>query len=136
MLRVRVGCVVAVLFVAGMLGGCFLPTNRPPEALFTVTYNVDPADPLVVEFDASTSTDPDADGIVSHSWVFGELVNILSPFEDTLSTATVATPILVVRYPVEGTYTISLLVRDEQGASSAPFSRTITLPNLPVEPTL
>ena len=127
----RAPLAVLILLLAGLLGGCFLLPNRPPDALFNVVYDTVPTDPLVVVLDASPSTDPNGDAIVAYSWVFGDDVTILTPLDFT---ASVDVPELVVRYPVEGTYSLTLVVRDEQGASSAPVSRTITLPNVPVSP--
>jgi len=132
----RAPLAILVLLLAGLLGGCFLLSNRPPEALFDVVYDTVPTDPMVVVLDASPSTDPNGDAIVAYSWVFGDDVTILTPpdFTTQVATAAVAVPTLVVRYPVEGTYSLTLVVRDEQGASSSPFSRTITLPNVSVDP--
>lgn len=129
--KVRGLLVLALIFGALHLSGCFLLPNRPPEAAFTVIYGVDPADPLVVELDASVSSDPDGDAIVAYSWVFGDDVTMLAPLEYT---ASVQTPVFRVRYPFEGTYSLTLVVRDEQGKSSTPVSKSITLPNVPVTP--
>jgi len=124
---------VLALSVVALVGGCFLLPNRPPEASFVVLYDVEPGDPMVVELDASSSTDPDGDPIVAFLWTFGDPdVDILSPLA---STAFVETPTIRLRYPNEDTYTVSLLVRDDQGNSSAPVSGTVVLPNIPVAPT-
>lgn len=120
-----------ILLLVVLLGGCFLLPNRPPEAVFVVRYDVDPADPLVVNLDASSSSDPDGDAIVAYMWIFGGEVTFLAPLEYT---ATVQTPVLRVRYTVEDTYSLTLVVQDERGASSSPFSKTISLPNVPVAP--
>ena len=124
--------VLAVLATAALVGGCFLLPNRPPVASFVVTYDVEPTDPLVVELDASSSTDPDDDAIVAFLWTFGDDVTILTPLDHT---KLVTVPVLQIRYPVEGTYAVQLLVRDEQGKSSAPIAGTVTVPNIPVGPT-
>ena len=129
----RVILVGAVILTAGLLAACSLLPNRAPEAMFVVGYGTVPTDPLIVVLDASGSSDPDGDAIVSYSWVFGDDVTMLDPLDYT---ASIQTPSIRVRYPVEDTYDVTLLVWDERGASSAPFSRTITLPNLPVKPTL
>ena len=124
--------VVALLAVA-LVGGCFLLPNRPPEASFVVDYGVEPGDPMVVVLDASSSTDPDGDPIVEFLWTFGDPdVDILTPLA---SSAFVQTPAIRVRYPNEGTYEVGLLVRDDQGNSSAPISKSIVLPNETVGPT-
>ena len=48
----------------------------------------------------------------------------------------VTVPILRVRCPTEGEYTILLFVRDERGLTSeAGQQETIVLPNIPVGPT-
>jgi len=128
----RWSAVVALLVLPLILGGCFLLGNREPEASFTVGYGVDPADPLIVELDASGSWDPDDDPIVAYSWVFGDDITILAP---QVYTATVQNAVLRVRFPVEDSYTITLVVRDDSGASSLPVSETVTVPNVPVSPT-
>ena len=133
MRTLRASVAVVVALTAGLLAACSLLPNRPPEALFVVTYDTVPGDPMVVVLDASTSSDPNGDAIVAYSWIFGDDVTLLDPLDYT---ASVQTPTLRVRYPVEGTYEVTLVVRDERGASSAPFSGTITLPNHPLEPTL
>ncbi|MGB2982534.1 MAG: PKD domain-containing protein [Candidatus Bipolaricaulia bacterium] len=121
--------VLAALLVVTLVGGCFLLPNRPPDASFVVRYDLDPADPMVVELDASASLDPDDDLIVAYLWTFGDDVTILTPLEHSKH---VVVPVLRVRYPVEDTYDVTLLVRDDQGNSSAPVSGTVTVPNVPV----
>ena len=122
---------VGLLGTLGLVAGCFL-LSRPPTASFVVNYNVT-ADPLVVDLDASSSSDPDGDAIAEYLWAFGDDVDILTPLAYSRS---VAVPVLRVRYPVEGEYTILLFVRDERGKTSqAGQTETIVLPNLPVGPT-
>jgi len=128
----RCGVVLLSLVAVGLLSGCFLFANRPPEAAFTIVYNVDPADLMLIELDASASSDPDEDEIVSYSWVFVDDVTIISPMEET---KTVSVPTMRIRYDVEGVYTVTLLVRDALGNSSDPVTQTVTLPNVPVGPT-
>jgi hypothetical protein len=130
MSRGRLLLVFAALLCVTFVGGCFLFSNRPPEASFIVRYDVDPGDPLVVELDASSSTDPENDSIVYY-WNFGENVTILTPLEYTKY---VEIPVIRVRYPLEGTYTLSLHVRDELNLSEKAV-KTITVPNVPVGPT-
>ena len=128
----RTTLVIVMLFVLlGSVAGCFLLPNRAPSASFVVVYNVD-ADVLVVDLDASSSDDPDGDPITSYLWTFGDDVDIITPLDYSKS---VTVPVLQVRYPAEGEYTIQLLVIDERGATSAPVTQTIMLPNLPVAPT-
>ena len=121
-----------LLATSALVAGCFL-LSRPPIASFVVHYN-NTEDPLVVDLDASASSDPDGDAIAAYMWTFGDDVEILTPLEYT---KLVAVPILRVRYPVEGEYTIALFVRDERGLTSEEGQQeTIVLPNLPVGPTL
>ena len=128
----RTGLAILILSLVALAGGCFLFPNRPPEAVIVIDYNVDPEAPTVVDLNASASTDPDGDAIVTYMWTFGEDVTILTPLD---LTKTVDVPVLRVRYPVEGTYAVQLLVRDERGAVSAPITGTVILPHIPVEPT-
>jgi PKD repeat protein len=67
----------------------------------------------------STSSDPDGT-IASYSWTFGDGTS-----------ATVQNPSKT--YGAPGSYTVTLRVTDNQGAQSAPFSRTVavTAPNQP-----
>lgn len=115
-----------------LTSGCFLFRNRPPTAAFVVGYGVDEEDPMVVDLDATPSTDPDGDPIVDYLWTFGDDVTILTPLAYT---QLVQTPVLRVRYPTEGTYPVTLVVRDDKGASSEPVSGKVILPNIPVAPT-
>lgn len=116
---------VALLAALGLVTGCFL-LSRPPTASFVVVYNVT-QDPLVVDLDASSSSDPDGDAIAAYMWTFGEDVQILTPLEFT---KLVTVPVLRVRYPIEGDYAIQLFVRDERGLTSETGqTETIQLPN-------
>jgi len=128
----RIACLIGLLAVLGLIFGCDL-FNRPPEASFVAIYNVT-ADPLVVDLDASASTDPDGDAIVAYAWDFGDDVDIITPLTVT---KLVTVPLLRVRYPVEGEYIVRLLwVQDEKGnLSTAQQTETLVLPNLPVGPT-
>jgi len=125
-MSLRKGLVVVVLLAAtALLGGCFLFPNQPPVAAFVVDHDHDP-NPMVVRFDASVSTDPDDDPIVSYAWAFSDDLEIISP---AATTKLLTQPELVVRFPHEGTYTIQLLVRDDQGAASAVVEADVTVPN-------
>jgi len=124
---------VAALSVVGLLAlltACSL-FPQPPVADFVVIYNVT-EDPMVVDLDASLSSDPNADAIVSYMWVIDDDVNFIDPLA---SSKTVPTPVLHVRFPDEGDYVIQLLVVDATGAMSPPVSQTITLPVIVVAPT-
>ena len=122
---------VSVLLGTLAIGGCFLFPNLPPEAAFIVTYNTVPGEPLVVVLDASASSSPDGDEIEAYMWTFGDDVTILTPLEET---KTVTIPVITVKYPIEGEYSVTLAVREkprqagEPGKVSTPVSQTITLP--------
>ena len=127
----RAGVVaLSVGFLLATLTACSL-FPQPPVANFVVNPNVT-EDFMVVDLDASTSSDPNDDAIVSYMWTFGDDVDILTPL--TYS-ATVPFPVIRVRYPDEYTYTIQLVVVDETGLPSDPVSKTITLPVIVVNPT-
>jgi len=119
-----------VLLCALALVGCGL-FNQPPKAAFTVVYNVDPHDPLVVTLNASASADPDGDQIVAYLWTFGDDVTIRPKDYTSAQTRSVTT----VRYPVQGAYDVSLVVRDEHGLDSVPAFQKVEVPHLPLTPT-
>jgi len=123
------------LIILGALavGGCFLFPNRPPVAEFNFIYNQDPDDPLVVVLDASASNDPDGDEIILYMWTFGEDVDIITPLELTKA---VAVPIITVKYPVEGEYTVTLVVRDKRGKDSTQVSDKVLVPSEELVPTV
>jgi len=127
---------LATLFVLAALvlvTGCFLLPNRAPTAAFVVNYRVTP-DPLIVELDASTSSDPDGDAIASYLWTFGEVgADVLTPLVAYSGVAHV--PVILVRFPEEGIHEVELLVIDERGAASeTTFSIDVIVPNITVEP--
>ena len=125
-------CVGLVLGLLVATAGCFLLPNRPPVASFVVNYDVE-VDPMIVELDARSSSDPDDDAITTYMWIFGEDVIIPDPLASSKSTNE---PLILVRYPAEGTYNVQLLVIDERGAASdVPAYGTVVLPNPQVGPT-
>ena len=85
-------------------------SNTPPQARFTATPTAGAA-PLQVAFDGSGSTDAGGP-IASYAWNFGDGV-------------TGSGAMVQHTYQSTGTYTATLVVTDNQGATSAPFSRTI-----------
>ena len=92
------------------------PIAVPPVAGFDST-----ATGLSVALDASASFDPDGGAIVSYAWDFGDF-----------KTATVDTPTVVHDYWVEGTYTITLTVIDDEGQTgTASATLTVSAPPLP-----
>ena len=130
MRRLRRWGFILVLLGVAFVGGCFLFPNLAPEAAFTVNYNTVQNEPLVVELDASASSSPDGDEIEAYMWTFGDDVTILTPLE---LTKTVFVPVITVKYPTAGDYTITLAVREKPrgnkpGKTSTPVNKTITLP--------
>lgn len=130
---------LAALFVCcliGTLAGCFLLPNRPPVSVFVVNYNTT-EDPLVVELDASSSSDPDNDAIVTYMWAFitddPDGPEIIAPLAFS---AVRSTPTLLLRYPAEEVSQVQLVVVDERGAMSEPVIQQITVPYYQVNPTL
>lgn len=121
----------AALFLCcliGTLAGCFLLPNRPPVSAFVVNYNTT-EDPLVIELDASSSSDPDSDAIATYMWAFiiedPEGPEIIVPLAFS---AVRSTPTLLLRYPTEGESEVQLVVIDERDAMSDPVTQQITLP--------
>jgi PKD repeat protein len=108
-----------------LLAGCEL-FQQPPVASFVVDYDVDLTDPMVVDLNASASSDPNGDAITAYMWTFGDDVTILTPLD---TTKTVTVPVLRVRYPHQETYPVQLLVRNELGETSTIVSGTVTLPH-------
>jgi len=91
--------------------------NRPPVATFTqsatVVYTGE-----IIHFDASESSDPDG-VIVSYFWGFGDGLN--------------ATGVTVEHaYADDGSYTVTLVVTDDDGASATATGTTKVLNRFPV----
>ena len=101
--RQRVVAFIAFFGVAALLGGCLFH-NQPPTAAFTFTPSAPVADSLL-SFDASSSTDPDGT-IVQYAWNFGD------------GTSGSDAP-LTHAYAAAGTYTVTLTVTDDGGASDS-----------------
>ena len=123
----RLGLVI-LLLGAVALGGCFLFPNHSPIADVTVTYSSE--DPLVVDLDASGSTDEDGDEIVAYMWSFGDDdVEIIAPLT---SSATVTEELITVNFRFEGTYDVTLVVKDARGklSEALPIEITVPLPEL------
>jgi len=115
-----------LLAVVGV-GGCFLFPNHPPVASFTAEFGTDTQDPLVVVLDASGSTDPDGDDIVSYMWSFGHKeVDFIHPA--AYSSRTVSVPSITIRCPFEGKYQVTLTVVDSRGAMSDPVTAQMQVP--------
>src|SRR6185503_1473890 len=82
-------------------------SNRAPTARVTATPTSG-ALPLAVSFDGSASTDPDAGDTLSYIWNFG----------DGSSVATTSSATTSHTYTTAGTFTATLTVRDNKGATS------------------
>ena len=96
-------------------------TNSAPKASFTA--NPDSGEvPLIIEFDAGASSDPDGD-IVSYGWAFGDGVT------GGGSTANHT-------YSAPGVYTVTLEVTDDGGATDSSQTTVIVtdVANQPPEP--
>ncbi len=133
MRRVGLGLLLLALFTTG---GCFLFPDHPPVAMFTASYDTVPDKPLVVKLDASGSFDEDGDLIVDYMWTFtkqgGDFEDGVELYPQGFKTCTVHQPIITVKYPVQGYYTVSLLVwseRNGQKKPSEPVSLSFTLPH-------
>jgi len=106
--------VVAFVLLTGVLGlitGCALLQNSPPVASFMFILSRRDA-PCVVDFDASSSHDPDGI-IVKYEWSLGDG-----------SSGTGGS--ISHTYTESGTYTIDLTVTDDKG-KTASSSETITV---------
>ena len=91
--------------------------NRPPEALFTESAETVHTNDAIT-FNASNSYDPDGT-IVSYFWDFGD--------------GTKVTGVLVQHaYANDGTYTVTLTVTDDDGATDATTSTKTILNRSPV----
>ena len=117
--RWRRAAVPVLLTALLFAGGCFLIPNTAPIALFTA----DPAEgiaPLTVQFDASTSYDPDGT-IRSYDWLFGDGGTGSGMYASHT-------------YTIAGTYTVTLTVKDRRwGQASASVTIGIRATNeLPV----
>jgi glucose/arabinose dehydrogenase len=99
--------------------------NSPPTA--ALTANPSSGSPgVVVTLDGSASSDPDAGDTLTYVWTFG----------DGTSTTQTSSPTTTHTYASAGTYTASLTVRDDKGASSTPATARIDVGNTPPVPTI
>ena len=88
--------------------------NRPPTARMTATPTSGGV-PLAVSFDGSASSDPDAGDTLTYTWNFG----------DGSSTVTTTAPTTTHTYTAAGSFTSTLTVRDNGGATSPVASARI-----------
>jgi subtilisin len=95
-------------FAPAMVGDSSSPANQSPTAGFTYSCSA-----LACTFDGSSSSDSDG-SVVSYAWSFGDG----TPVSDVIGPShTYASP---------GSYTVSLTVTDDDGAS-APTSKSVTV---------
>ena len=94
-------------------------SNQPPTAVMSATPSTGAA-PLTVSFDGSRSTDPDGT-VSSWAWSFGD---------GSSGTGPATTHV----YTTPGTYTASLKVTDNDGASSTATRSIVANPLLPPAP--
>ncbi len=93
--------------------------NIPPTAAFSISTKHGEA-PLTVTLDASSSTDSDGT-IVGYNWI---ATDGQERYTDK--------KLLNMTFSNVGTYTISLLVTDDNGAQSTVFQKTVTVTAKPV----
>ena len=102
-----------------------LPLSQPSTNRFDYRH-YSSEDPLVVDLDASGSTDEDGDEIVAYMWVFeGDDAVIIAPLTHS---ATVTVPAITVDFQFEDTYDVTLVVQDAREMLSAPLMIEITVP--------
>jgi PKD repeat protein len=104
----------ATTYTATYTGGG--ATNTPPTAVATGSPTSGTA-PLVVNFDGSASSDPDAGDTITYSWDLNA--------DGTFGDSTVAKPSYT--YTVAGTYNAVLRVTDNHGASTTSSPVTVTV---------
>lgn len=99
--------------------------NHPPVAAATASPLAGPA-PLVVTFDARASFDPDPGDTLTYVWDF----DTGAPLFNT------SNPVFVGTYQQAGTYDVTLRVRDNHQAESAPVGLQISVGNSPPVPSI
>jgi len=114
--RLAAGLVLLTALVLGLVVGCLLLNSAPvPSFTFTLSQSTSFC---AVAVDASTSNDPDGI-IVKYEWAFGDG----AAGADRLASHV---------YSTDGTYTITLVVTDDDGESASVGETVTVLP--PYEP--
>lgn len=94
--------------------------NKPPVARFTYSPTTDIQAGDEITFDATSSQDPD--GIITnYIWTFGDGTVLEGPDKAVVTHV----------YEEAGTYTVTLVVVDDQGATSAPRAAVISVAEPP-----
>jgi glucose/arabinose dehydrogenase len=118
------------LYYADFDGGAirrieFFSANNPPTATATASPTTGPA-PLTVQFDGTSSSDPDAGDTLTYAWdLDGD-----GAFDDSTAVRPTHT------YTAAGTYTTRLRVTDSQGATDVSDPITITAGETPPTATI
>ena len=104
--------------------------NQSPVAdLKTAGNNYGDADPnasgFQIDFDAAATDDPDGDGPLTYMWAFGDG-----------SSAETTTPTTTHPYEQRGKYTVTLTVKDGEGAVSEPATIEVFPGDEPPQPTI
>jgi glucose/arabinose dehydrogenase len=97
--------------------------NRTPTAAISASPTSGPL-PLTVSFNGSGSDDPDTGDTLTYVWDFGDGSAVRETSQPTTS----------YTYTSAGTYTATLRVRDQHGATSAPATLRIGAGNTPPTP--
>ena len=92
------------------------PENNSPTAVIAATPSTGVA-PLTVAFDGSGSSDPDTGDTLTYEWNYGDGSGLVQ----------MATPFTTHIYDVAGTFTATLSVHDNHGATSSPATLRITV---------
>jgi hypothetical protein len=121
---------VALLLALPILATHINGAGQPPISHFVYSPNV-PSPEEIITFDASGSYDPDG-RIATYTWDFGDG-----------NTLTATTPLVTHSYPIDGNYTVQLIVTDNDGLAgfsstivqvqTVVFFRVMSLTGLPVQ---
>src|SRR5207302_2006778 len=102
------------------------PANQAPTARPGGPYAGAAGD--TIHFNGSTSSDPDGNLPLTYAWTFGDGAS----GSGATPTHVYATP--AHAYATAGTYSVTLVVTDSRGASSAPGTTTATIAAAPPPP--
>jgi glucose/arabinose dehydrogenase/PKD repeat protein len=83
--------------------------NRSPVASILATTGLEGLVPFTVNLDASNSTDPDANEVLSYSWDFGDASELATTVQSSHT------------YTTNGTYLVEMTVADQAGLTDQAF---------------